>query len=119
MSDGTGYGKTSRVGSPKTLSAHRWSYEEHVGPVEEGMFIDHLCRVRECVNPAHLEPVTHAENCRRGALAKLTAEQVDEIRALVDQGWLQRDIAASYGISRPTVSNIKTGRSWRAEPSAC
>ena len=46
--------------------AHRVSYEETVGPIPDGLEIDHLCRVRDCVNPAHLEPVTRAENARRG-----------------------------------------------------
>lgn len=46
--------------------AHRLSYEIHVGPIPEGLTLDHLCRVRHCVNPAHLEPVTHRENVRRG-----------------------------------------------------
>lgn len=46
--------------------AHRWAYEFLVGPVPEGMELDHLCRVRACVNPAHLEPVTHRENVLRG-----------------------------------------------------
>lgn len=45
--------------------AHRWIYEQTVGPIPEGYEIDHLCRVRHCVNPAHLEPVTHAENTAR------------------------------------------------------
>lgn len=46
--------------------AHRSSYEAFVGPVPDGLNIDHLCRNRRCVNPAHLEPVTQLENVRRG-----------------------------------------------------
>lgn len=46
--------------------AHRWSYEHHVGPIPDGLQIDHLCRVRHCVNPDHLEPVTARTNLMRG-----------------------------------------------------
>lgn len=46
--------------------AHRFVYEKLVGPVPKGKEIDHLCRVRRCVRPSHLEPVTHAENIARG-----------------------------------------------------
>jgi len=46
--------------------AHRIAYEALVGPVPEGLELDHLCRVRHCVNPAHLEPVTHRDNVLRG-----------------------------------------------------
>ncbi len=46
--------------------AHRWVYEHFIGLVPEGLDIDHLCRVRNCVNPDHLEPVTRGENIRRG-----------------------------------------------------
>jgi hypothetical protein len=46
--------------------AHRAFYEHHVGPIPEGMTLDHLCRVRQCVNPLHLEPVTRGENVLRG-----------------------------------------------------
>ena len=47
--------------------AHRFAYRLLVGPIHEGMELDHLCRTRHCVNPAHMEVVTHAENVRRSA----------------------------------------------------
>ena len=50
----------------RTGLAHRAAYRIFKGPIREGLQIDHLCRVRCCVNPDHLEPVTHAENLRRG-----------------------------------------------------
>lgn len=57
----SGYGK---VGMPTRL-AHRVAYELVVGPIPDGLQIDHLCRVRRCQNPAHMEPVTARENQRR------------------------------------------------------
>lgn len=47
--------------------AHRYVYELVVGPIPEGLTIDHLCRNRGCVRPDHLEVVTRGENTRRGA----------------------------------------------------
>jgi hypothetical protein len=64
-----GYGKFSFHG--RTRNAHRVVYEALVGPIPDGLDLDHLCRVRHCVNPAHLEPVTRAENARRGAAGSL------------------------------------------------
>lgn len=59
-----GYGRFQVDG--RLVLAHRWAYEHWVGPIPEGLEIDHLCRVRNCVWPEHLEPVTHLENVRRG-----------------------------------------------------
>lgn len=59
-----GYG---RFAYPRGSLAHRFAYELAVGPIPDGLQIDHLCRVRCCVNPAHLEPVTHNENHVRAA----------------------------------------------------
>lgn len=50
----------------RSLRAHRVAYELCIGPIPEGLTLDHLCRVRRCVNPAHLEPVTIRENVMRG-----------------------------------------------------
>lgn len=73
----TGYGVThvgSRTdGSRRYVMVHRLLYEHLVGPIPEGLDLDHLCRVRACVNPAHLEPVTRQENLLRGV--GLTAQK--------------------------------------------
>ncbi len=59
-----GYGKFWADG--KCWGAHHWLYVQTKGAVPEGLDLDHLCRERRCVNTDHLEPVTRAENLRRG-----------------------------------------------------
>lgn len=60
-----GYGRVEIDG--RAWLVHRLFYEALVGPIPDGLQIDHLCRNRSCVNPDHLEPVTMQENIRRGA----------------------------------------------------
>ena len=69
-----GYGQVSRWvdGRTTTTTAHRYAYLAFVGPVPEGQELDHLCRVRRCCNPAHVEPVTHTVNMGRGERAQRT-----------------------------------------------
>lgn len=66
-----GYGKfgmppVESGGKWTTVGAHRIAYELTRGEIPDGLQIDHLCRVRHCVNPFHMEPVTLVENVRRG-----------------------------------------------------
>lgn len=63
---GYGHFDVGSRNSRKTMITHIYSYETFVGPIPEGKELDHTCRNRGCVNPDHLEPVTHIENCRRG-----------------------------------------------------
>lgn len=72
--DGYGYIRTgSRTdGSRDRWRVHRFMYEADVGPIPAGKVIDHLCRNRHCVNPAHMEPVTTEINTKRGMRANAT-----------------------------------------------
>lgn len=111
--DGRGYGAAWT--GERVIKAHRMMWERHRGPIPAGLDIDHLCRVKACVNPDHLEPVTRAENCRRGARAKLKPEQLVLIRELLAEGELrQSDIAERAGVKKSMVDNISRGRRWAA-----
>lgn len=59
-----GYGVFS-VGRGKGNLAHRYAYESLLGPIPDGLVIDHLCRNKCCINPSHLEPVSQKENLNR------------------------------------------------------
>ena len=75
--DKDGYGAQFKVGSRtdgtrRAVRPHRFAYTELIEPIPEGLVIDHRCRNRACQNPVHMEPVTQAENTKRGARATST-----------------------------------------------
>lgn len=61
-----GYGRLWTPEKP-VVPAHRWAYENLVGPIPEGMTLDHLCRNHACVNPDHMDLCTRGENAMRGS----------------------------------------------------
>lgn len=66
---GDGYGSFAldhSTSGKRNIGAHRWAWEHLVGPIPEGLQVDHLCRVRRCVNPDHMEIVSSMVNTRRG-----------------------------------------------------
>jgi hypothetical protein len=63
--DKQGYGRILHDGEKRLV--HRVAYELCIGPIPDGYEVDHLCGIRNCVNPAHLEAVTAIENTRRAA----------------------------------------------------
>lgn len=96
----------------KTVGAYRVSYENVNGPIPEGLEADHLCGNPGCVNPAHIEAVTHGENLRRGRSAKLDWTKVREIRASDETN---TGLAERYGVSPNLILEVRANRAWREE----
>jgi hypothetical protein len=96
----------------KATSAHRIYYMNLIGPIPDGMVLDHLCRNKACVNPGHLEPVSPAENIRRGA-SRLTWDDVRRMRALRAEGLTGNAIADEYNMSRAAVYRILSNQTWK------
>lgn len=124
-----GYGKISRSNKGGEISAHRLSYEMHIGPIEGDLCVCHTCDTPPCVNPDHLFLGTRKENNQdrhakgrtvmlghpgeKNPMAKLTRVQVDELRAKhAAGGRTTRSLAAEYGVSCGLVSGIISGKRW-------
>ncbi len=105
-----GYGRMWNGG--RLVGAHRHFYEQANGPIPPDKCLDHLCRRPACVNPAHLEVVTHEINIQRGLSAKLTSAQVAEIRELSGTGESNTSIARRFAVNANQVWKIVSGRSW-------
>ncbi len=124
-----GYGVFNPTGrhNGATVKAHRFSLAL-TGIELTGLVVRHSCDNPPCVNPAHLSVGTKADNSAdmvsrdrhargsRSGTSKLHERQVLEIRARAAAGELHRLIAADYGVSRVTVTNIVTRQTWRHLP---
>ena len=109
--DQDGYGQVSING--RNLQAHRFYYEQSIGPIPDGLLLDHLCRVRCCVNPDHLEPVTTLENTRRGLNCKLSPSDIPTIKELHAHGLSYGKIALRYDVSKQAIYWIVIGKNWK------
>jgi hypothetical protein len=109
--------------------AHRWFYEECVGPIPRKTVLMHTCDNPSCVNPAHLSIGTHSKN-RRDTIsknrhakgesmptAKLTEDAVRDIRNRYAAGDAnQPQLAKEYCVDQTLISHVVTGKSWRHVP---
>lgn len=110
----TKYGQSASLGaSGRKVNAHKLVWEYTFGPTPDRCDMDHLCRVPACVNPVHLEPVTHVENIRRGKHVRLNKKIVGDMRIMWMRGVMQKDIAAHFGVSISCTRGVIVGRTWR------
>lgn len=103
---GKGYGR-KWTGHPEGIVAHVWYFQAAGGEIPNGYQIDHLCRVKRCVNPAHLEAVSGTENRRRASV--VTEEQVRKIRR---EGLRPCEAARLCGVTIQAGWKIVHRKSW-------
>ena len=126
-----GYGVFGRRGGKSDVGAsgyaHRYSYVLHNGPIDGKMSVCHTCDNPSCVNPSHLFLGTQKDNvsdmirkgrdnCAKGeqhGFARLTSDDVNDMRSYYRQGCMQRDIAAFFSVDRSHVSRIVNKQNWR------
>lgn len=124
----SGYGQYKDRG--RVFQAHVWFWEREHGPVPEELELDHTCHTADpdcpggptcphhrCVNPDHLEAVTHIENVRRSRVAKLTVGDVREIKRLFREHEgatraFAREIAPRYGVGPQAIRSLLSGETW-------
>lgn len=122
--DDKGYGRFKLRGAFNF--AHRASYTVHVGPIADGLFIRHDCDRPVCVNPAHLQPGTQAQNVEdsilrgrhtRGTtqgLSKVTEDDVLEIRRLhAEGGWSYPALGQKFGLTGTSIGYIVRRHTWK------
>lgn len=97
----------------KQFLMHRIFYEQKYGPIPAGLELDHLCHQTLCINPDHLEAVTHAVNVQRGRRSKLTPELVREAHKRYLAGESQVSIARDFGVDSSVISEAVRGKIWR------
>jgi hypothetical protein len=102
------YGRLYHGG--KYVGAHRVVYEVRVGPIPEGKELHHLCEVTQCVNEAHLIPVTPTEHTRYSLALKLDGDSVRAIRAGVVSA---EDWAKALGVSASLVYQVRARTIWK------
>lgn len=102
-----GYGMI-KIGR-KCEGAHRVSVVLSGRDIPDGQCVDHLCRNRACVNPAHLEVVSTGENNRRGHWTKLSEKDAKEILRSEES---IASLARKLGVSQTTVSDVRKGKTW-------
>ena len=109
--DEYGYGKITVDGVG--YQSHRHYYAMEKGPIPTGLQVDHLCFVPSCVNPDHLEAVTHIENSRRRRYVLLTEDKIPIIKQLREWGATYETIAPIFGVKPITIYAACAGRNWK------
>lgn len=117
----------------KYMSAHRYSYQYFIGKIENDLWVLHKCDNRKCVNPSHLflgDVYDNNADCvNKGrhrtfpnaikikgdahAMAKLKANDIVQIRYMINNGFKDSDISNLFNVSRSAINHVKIGRTWK------